>query len=151
MSRWLSLVVLAGVSFGLVGCQEQKPAAPQQATDPMEMQKKMMEGMKGMGPSAQQLEQAKAAGLDTTGAPGTEAAKEEAAAEPAKEEAAGSKTAAARRSVRIKARSLFQTPCLLIARGISPRQSQANFRKFSSGKSRPDLLTPAASPGPAGM
>jgi len=88
MSRWLSLVVLAGVSFGLVGCQEQKPAAPQQATDPMEMQKKMMEGMKGMGPSAQQLEQAKAAGLDTTGAPGTEAAKEEAAAEPAKEEAA---------------------------------------------------------------
>jgi len=88
MSRWLTLVVLAGMSFGLVGCQEQKPAAPQQATDPMEMQRKMMEGMKGMGPSAQQIEQAKQQGLDTTGAPGTEAATDAAATEPAKEDAA---------------------------------------------------------------
>ena len=92
MNRWCSLVVLAGVSFGLVGCQEQKPAAPAQATDPMEMQRKMMEGMKGMGPTPQQLEEAKKQGLSVEGAPGAEpaaeGAKEEPAAEPAKEEAA---------------------------------------------------------------
>jgi hypothetical protein len=86
MNRWCSLVVLAGLSFGLVGCQEQKPAAPAQATDPMEMQRKMMEGMKGMGPSPQQLEDAKKQGLSVEGAPGAEpaaeGAKEEAAAEP---------------------------------------------------------------------
>lgn len=91
MNRWCSLVVLAGVCFGLVGCQEQKPAAPAQATDPMEMQRKMMEGMKGMGPTPAQLEEAKKQGLSVEGAPGAEPAAEGAkdeAAEPAKEEAA---------------------------------------------------------------
>jgi hypothetical protein len=52
----------------------------------------MMEGMKGMGPTPQQLEEAKKQGLSVEGAPGAEpaaeGAKDEAAAEPAKEAAA---------------------------------------------------------------